>query len=457
MKKKLYNICMPIAMCCILCLASCDKYLDVQPKGVQTLNTVADYNQWLNSTDLEFMPEELNLLGDNSDNTNLSNPASSPGQRVYSWESQFSTNENDVPLFWSYHYKNIYYYNTLLMGIDAAVGGSNEQKASLKAEALVGRALEYLYLVNEYGKVYNSSTASSDLAVPFVLSNDITDPTPNRSTVQQIYDHIINDLTAAIPSLPTDNSRNRCRGSVAAAYSLLARTYLFMGNYSQAAISAQKALDSSNSKMINYTTLNSADGIFAATIRTDALYSRSSSTILGSNVPTVAFLSTWNTADKRYSLWHFGFFPLRGFIIYYPFGSLLTATTYRGTPNWGTTVQEMHLIIAEAAARANDLTTALDRLDLIRVNRIPGSVKFTSTDQATVLTRILTERTFEMPFSGMRWFDMRRYDVENRMPVVTRTYTNNTVAATLQPHSPRYTFQVPIQVTYFNPGWIQNP
>jgi len=132
--------------------------------------------------------------------------------------------------------------------------------------------------------------------------------------------------------------------------------------------------------------------------------------------------------------------------------------------NSGTTVQEMHLIAAECAARGtapNSLATALGHLNQVRRNRYTGtpieSRDFTSTNLSAVFTEVLAERRRELPFHGLRWFDMRRFDMENRMPAVTRTNAQNTVVATLEPHSSRYTLQIPIQVTAFNPDMPQNP
>ncbi|MNE76119.1 SusD family protein [compost metagenome] len=124
----------------------------------------------------------------------------------------------------------------------------------------------------------------------------------------------------------------------------------------------------------------------------------------------------------------------------------------------------MHLIAAESAARStnpNDLTKALSHLNQVRRNRYTGtpieSRDFTSGSQAAVLDEVLAERRRELPFNGLRWFDMRRLDMENRMPRVSRTTAQNVTVATLEPHSPRYTLQIPIQVTAFNPDMIQNP
>ncbi len=450
-------------------LVSCDDYLDVQPKGVQLLETVADYDQWLNSSDIQMsLPIDLNYLADNLDDLNISDPPSSTDERIYTWQAQFIEDEIDAkPRIWYNHYHLIYYFNTVLEGIDEATGGTEEQKASLKAEALLGRAFEYLYLVNLYGKVYDANTADQDLAVPFVTSNDITDPTPERSTVQKIYDQIITDLTTAISDLPADNNENRFRGSVAAAYSVLARTYLYMRNYSEAAEYAQLALDNGSDIVLDYSTMSTSD-IPNLMRRADAIYARLNTAPSFSHFPGIAFLQSFDTVDLRLNFYYKNLddysFTTRGRTRYES-----TTKTY---PNWGTSVAEMRLILAEVAARANNLGTACNELDLVRKCRFPEFIidntvtppdttfryeKFESTNQEEVLQKVLAERTFEFPYNGLRWFDMRRLDAEERMETVNRYDGSDNVIATLPPGSNKYILQIPIQVLYFNPDWPQNP
>ncbi len=480
MKKNIYKWFVP-ALFSVFILVSCDNYLDVQPKGMQVLETVADYDQWLNSTELETsLPDELNLLADNVDNL-ISIPATSINDRVYSWQPQFSEELDVSPVIWANHYKCIYYFNTVLQGIDEATGGTEEQKASLKAEALLGRAFEYLYLVNLYGKAYNPNTSSEDLAVPFVTSNDLTDPVPSRSTVQDIYDHIVEDITTAIPDLPQDNSENRFRGSVAAAYSVLSRTYLYMGDYTKAAQNAQLVLDNGPNTIVDYSTMSEYINLM---IRPNTIYARINKWYDFITSPTLTFLKTFDTIDLRLQLYYSDLgdysFTTRRETQYESYGGVLNNGYPKGYPNWGISVAEMRLIIAEAAARSSDLGTACDELDLVRKCRFPEFIidsinydvpegsspdtvfsykykKFESTNQEEVLQKVLAERTFEFPYCGMRWFDMRRLDAEGRMPEVNRYDGEGNVIATLSPGSNKYTLQIPIQVLYFNPTWPQNP
>jgi tetratricopeptide (TPR) repeat protein len=438
---------------------SCDSYLDIKPKGVQVLETVNDYDQWLNSykvaTDL---PNELNLLADNIDNSDVSNPPTSQDDRIYTWQSQYLEDLRSAPVMWEDHYKSIYYFNTVLEEIDGATG-EELQKESLKAEALLGRALEYLYLVNLYGKAYNENTASQDLAVPFVTSNNLSTPTPERSTVQEIYNKIIEDINTAIPNLPHDNSKNRFRGSVASAYSVLARTYLFMGDYSKAAQNAQLALDNGTNEVLDYSVMTSVIDIPNLMIRSDAIYARCSRIHEYVVSPTLNFLKTFDTTDLRLHFYYSELgdysFAVREQAQYLSYG-----VEYENNfPNWGTSVAEMYLILAEAAARSNNLSLACDQLHQVRKCRFPADTyeKYQSNNQEEVLQKVLTERTFEFPYCGMRWFDMRRLDTEGRMSTVNRYDGQENLIATLPTGSNKYTLQIPLQVLFFNPDWPQNP
>lgn len=456
MKRYSYILLLPILCCAVF--TGCDKYLDIKPKGKTLLTRVTDYDQWLNDPSLFNSSVDpsgwTNYMTDNVDYVNVPTPQVTPRDLIYTWSLQFLTNLNSPPLLWGQHYAKINQYNTVLLGVDQATGGTASQKSSLKAEALLARALEYFYLVNEFGKSYDSTTVSKDLAVPFVTSNDVTQIVPPRSTVAEIYKHLIDDVNAAIPNLPADNSANRLRGSTAAGYSVLARIYFYAGNYTEARKNAELALASTRAVMINFNgTLPSSNLI---SIRPDVIYGR----FVGGNLAAdLDFMRSFTSDDLRVKMLYQNTdnytFTIRGATIFFP----AAVTPVLQDVNIGTSPQEMRLIIAEAAARSNDLATALQQLDEIRKNRIATAsyVPFQSSDKQEVLQEVLLERNHELAFTGLRWFDMRRLDKENRMGTVNRYDATGKIIATLPLHSNRYTLQIPVQVLSFNPGMPQNP
>ena len=445
-------------MFCCLIFTGCDKYLDIKPKGTQLLSTVTDYDQWLNDETLFYGVAQpyaiINYLGDNVDLISVANPPALEPELIYTWAPQFAFDLNVSPAFWGDHYGKINLFNTVLVGIDDATGGTNGQKRSLKAEALLGRALEYFYLVNEYGKPYDAATAAQDLAVPFLTSNDVTQEVPPRSTVAEVYQHIIDDINTAIPDLPVDNSPNRFRGSKASAYSLLARVYFYAANYPEAQKNAEMALTNSRAVMIDYNGALPSTNLLGT--HPDVIYGRM---VIGQAPATLDFMRSFASNDLRvrqlYRSTDGYRFTTRGATTYFPavINPILTYT------NTGTSFQEMKLIVAESAARTNNLSLALQCLDDVRKNRFAKAsyVRFSSADQEEVLQEVLLERSHELPYNGLRWFDMRRLDKENRMGTVNRYNIQGDVIATLEPHSNRYTLQIPLQVMSFNPGMPQNP
>ncbi len=444
----------------VLILVSCDSYLDVEPKGVRLLETVDDYNSWLNYDNLQnYFSPKMNLLADNIDNPTIPNLPTYSDDLAYLWRLQFSEDVTGYAYIWTDHYRSILYFNTVLQGIDAATNGTEQEKKKLKAEALLGRAFDYLYLVNFYGKQYNLNTASNDLAVPFVTSVDVSDAMPPRSSVQEIYSHIIADIETAIPNLPLDNNQNRFRGSIAAAYSVLARTYFYMGDYSKAAQNAQLALNNGPNIILDYSTMVSDSDIPSILKRSDVIYGRLNGFSFVPEIPSLDFLKSFDTKDLRLKFFYTNLgdysFTTRGQTQYQRDG---LSYGYAST-NWGTSVAEMRLIIAEVAARSNNLPTALNQLDIVRKTRFLTTdyVQFVSTDQETVLQKVLAERTFEFPYNGLRWFDMRRLDAEGRMTKVDRYDAGGNIISTLSPDSNKYTLQIPLSVMYFNPSWQQNP
>lgn len=456
---------------CLLLFTGCKKYLDVQPKGKQLLKTVNDYELWLNSPDLTYQTGayKLFVFTDLYDNYPLVLTSTNSSDLRYRWAPQFNA-ASVSPEIWSDFYTHIYYYNAVLNGIDNATGGTEQQKSKLKAEALLGRAFEYFYLMNLYAKVYDPATATQDLSVPFVQSSDIVTKTPPRSTVKEGYDKIISDLNEAIKLLPADNATNRFRGSVPAAYSMLARTYFYMRDYNNAQKYAQLALQTPSLTMLDYKTGVVSPTIFpkwpAISTRKDVIYARGAGLRRYAAYATItlSFAKSFATGDMRsYLIKDLYNSTLssnlkRGNVMYcyaYPLGGASDANQ----ANIGPSVAEMKLIIAEVAARSGDLTTALQQLDDVRINRFERTnyVKFQSGDPDEVLQKVLDERVFELPFSSLRWLDMRRLDAEGRMPAVNRYDDTGAVFETLKPKDPRYVLQIPLNVLNYNPDMPQNP
>lgn len=452
MRKNSYKA---LTICCALILfTSCGKFLEVEPKGKVILKTLTDFDLLLNGQPLTSSGEQLlNVMTDDADILNIDPLNLSTTNLSYLWAAQLNPTISERPLVWGFHYSNIYAFNAVINQVEGASTGTLQEKKRLKGEALLGRAFEYLYLVNLYAKPYQTTTANTDLAVPFITSTDIMKETPARATTAFIYDKIITDINAAIPDLASNINTNKFRGSVNAAYSILARTYYYMNNYTEAAKYAAMALKEASTVLLDYNTYTTNADIPYMVINKQEIYARYGTNSSSRVQVTLDFLKLFNKADLRLNLFYNNLgdytFPVRGKTQFVPNGSVVS---------FGTSVSEMKLIIAEAAARAGNLQLALDQMNDVRKFRTATASyqPFASNDKEIVLERVLLERRFELAFKGIRWMDMRKLDAENRMPVVNRFNAKGEIIATLEKNSSKYTLKIPASVINFNPDMPQN-
>lgn len=449
----------------LLCLGtaslSCKKFLDVTPKGYVIPQTVEDFDRIMNGQDLvKYMPTEMDWLSedyylagaekDPQDN-NLENKA-------YVWHPYIYNSESDYQYYapWTIIYRNIFQYNAVINNIDNATYGTTDQKKKIKGQAYFGRAWSYWQLVNLYSKHYNAATATTDMGVPLVTSNDINTTLPGRGTVKETYDFILADLAKAA-ELNTFSSLTKYRPSNIATQALLARTYLFMGDYANAKAAADKVLAQAGT-LNNYNTIaqNTSPGRYmltnnagysSNTIETNPeyIYINHYGYVYGmqNNDVSSELMSYLPTNDiRRMFLGYWGGVYYQNFFYY---------------TNIGLGVPEMYLIRAEANARMNNLPAALDDINFLRSKRVTTAsyVALTSTDKIQVTRWVLDERRRELFGKCMRWFDMRRLNSDPNFGFTARHYFDDGTDVSLAPGSNRYLLSIP--ATAINANIPQNP
>lgn len=129
---------------------------------------------------------------------------------------------------WSHPYTIIRQANSvieLLEGMDTDNASDEVTKLDMMGQSLTVRALAHFTLCNWYGYPYSHDGGAS-LGVPVVTTVALPEAKIKRSTVAQVYDQIIDDLTTAIPLLKTDEKGGKINSW--AAKTLLARVYLYM-------------------------------------------------------------------------------------------------------------------------------------------------------------------------------------------------------------------------------------
>ena len=157
------------------------------------------------------------------------------GRRVspYYEYNVLPTDNLNITLPWQRPYVVIRQANNIIQRIEEGniPDGTSEELARIKSEALVLRGLALFNLTRMFGMPYTNDEGAS-LGVPIVLKPESQTYRPERNTVAQCYNQVIEDLTDALPAL----RREKTDGFVNywAAQALLSRVYLNKGDYEKA-------------------------------------------------------------------------------------------------------------------------------------------------------------------------------------------------------------------------------
>ncbi|MBS2213334.1 RagB/SusD family nutrient uptake outer membrane protein [Carboxylicivirga mesophila] len=165
---------------------------------------------------------------------------------------------------WERIYSSIFLCNKMLSNIDNAEGEADELKR-LKGEALALRGLAYFDLMRLFAYPPTFSIAGGDnyndmykWGVPLLLSQEDNSAAsinpPTREEAIDCYIQILSDLNEAAQLL---NGISASDGTISyqAVNALLARTYLYMGQWDNAIAAGEKALGGSSMLAYdNYTT-----------------------------------------------------------------------------------------------------------------------------------------------------------------------------------------------------------
>lgn len=465
-----------------LILSGCTKFLDIKPKDKFIPVTVTDYENMLNSgTIVNFGDQYWDLLSDDAflpegEPGNLYTKQQLWGRKIYTFNtSPYEQGANDY--LWSEGYKRIFYFNTIINNIMDATEGSEATKKSVRAEAYLGRAMEHLQLVNVYAHHYDAATAATQPGVPIALIADINAKFV-RNTVKEVYEQILSDANAAIADLPVKNKLTKFRASKAGGYALLARVYLFMGDYANARKNADLAL-SLQSELVNMNGYKiTKPGPFPnvpgapvgwtdipdGQLNKETIVARHFLRPFGLGQDVCAspeLTALFSDNDKRWTLYYANGWPPAppfNYMTRYQVKIYLRGDFYSNFLN----VPELYLIRAECLARENNMTDALADINKLRSNRIvPGAyVAFSpadfGNDAERVLRFVLEERRRELAFTGMRVIDLKRLNKETRFQKTIK-HTAEGKVYELLPGSNSYLRQLWPNATVFNPDWPLNP
>ena len=333
-----------------------------------------------------------------------------------------------------------------------ATEGSTAEKSAIRGEALVNRALDYLYLVNAYAKHYNEATADADAGVPLLLNADISQTNLTRTSVKGVYQQILADLNEAESSLPEEISGNAFHATKDAARGLRARVYLYMGNYAEALKAANEVIARHDTllDLTRYEVVKPAGQIGRTNVpdadaNPESIFIKYAPYIFGLSsqvFPSDSLLKLYEDADMR--------------------KVLFMAETFRGKPlprpiwvpyvraNTAISTPELFLIAAECEARVGYMPHALALVNKLRAHRIKDNGYVSLADKDSVLSFVLEERRRELAFNGfLRLIDLKRLNLDPRFATTVK-HVGDTETWVLPPNDPRYVLPIPQRVMRFN-------
>jgi hypothetical protein len=444
-------------------LTGCKKYLDKKPnKALTTIETVADLQSLMNNESIHtFAHQSSDEIS--SDNYYLTDERWSSltnefRRRMYLWEKERLFAPGGSSNEWLYAYKSIYYCNTVLDNIDrvAAKGSSPDELNYLKGQALLMRGWQHFHVALLWANAYDANTAGTNMGIP-VRSNSDFNEFSTRGTLQQTFDHIIQDLTNAIPLLPVTIS-HPLRMSKPAAYGVLSRVYLYTRQFNKARLYADSCLQV-RSELVDYNTLsptstapflalgfNNPEMIWEIGAYRDVPIAGTTRGI----IDTVLYKS-YATDDLRKVIF---FRP--GTLVGYVFKGVYDEVLGGGIFS-GIAVDEMYLNRAEAHARLGNKDAALADLNTLMIKRWNKAVTYppiTATDANDALAKILVERRKELLFRNLRWMDIKRLNKEGANITLKRIINGQTY--TMAPNDLRFALPVPEDIISLT-GMPQNP
>ena len=441
-------------------LISCKKFLDINPSTtIVNPSTIKDFEEMLNSQQLaECNFFYADLTSDNSfiDDTTRVNSY----KNAYLWEKDiWLPSDNDQP--YNDVYERILQLNIVLDKLPTIKLNNSEDEGRRRvilAQAKIHRAWFYFQLSNFYGTDYTSGTSASSLAVPLILVPGQVER-PKRATVKEVYDQIILDLKDAIatkelPAMGVDI----IHPGLAAAHVLLARTYLYMGDYDNALKEAENGL-AIKKELLNYKDVKS----YPVTLLEQAKNPEVMLAKVGIDEDYYRYFGGFIRGDYEL-LESFGWNDKRKELAFPNYSNLFLGREGKMTFNYSIGVPEAMFIKAECLARKGQVDAALALLNEIRANRLSGTDNLSS-NVNDILPLVFSEKRKEFIFhGGIRLFDLKRM---NRDPKLAKTLKRvqrdqwsgeiEKELAELVPNSPRYLMQIAPRIIQNNPAIIPNP
>jgi starch-binding outer membrane protein, SusD/RagB family len=432
-----------------LVVSSCDKALDVLPDNRAQANTPEAITELL----VTAYPEGNYMTFCEAMSDNVGDNRGAPSEvpentNPYFWQDP-TTREQDSPEgYWASCYSAIAAANHALEIIQQL--GDTKEFAAQKGEALLARAYAHFMLVNLFAKPYDPATANSDLGIPYVTEPEkVVLKKYTRGTVKSVYDNIEKDIVAGLPLISNQGYQvPRYHFNKSAAYAFATRFYLFKSDPAKAIEHANLVFPDGNflSNMRPWTTtyanstVNEFEALYTRSTDKANLLLKETSSLWARSYNGYRYSLTADIFDEIYSsnptggdwVYRNRTFVASNVVYFIPkfrenfVRESINANTglpYTILPLF--TTEEALLNRAESYVLLQQYDLALRDLNVFYSARIDNYDPATHTvtlqrlqqyyqtgnPVINCLLAVLDCKRAEFVHEGLRWFDIRRYDI----------------------------------------------
>lgn len=463
MQNKIYTF---LILVLSIAFTSCNKWLDVEPKGKILLTNAKDYGLlfdnlktysaadiaylddegWRNASNISSVWNNWNLTAANVlylSNADYDRSLNASGNTGTSGSS-----------FYQDMYERIATVSNTIIANEDKMTGTDSEITSVVAEAKALRAFCYFMLINYYAKPYDKATAATDGGVPLKLDPLIESiPDPAKSTVAEVYAQIEKDINEAIPGLNVI-AKTPYRFNKAAGFAFKAKVHLFKKEFDEC-IAAALQSNQLNNKTYNLVTLvnvstakpttpiyaTSEENLYFAATSTASTYINQEMIDLF-KAGLQAYGQAATVTDARLDFYKRPSSSIKDYMYILSF----TPSDKEYAPNVvGFTTTEVMLMLAESYARKGQNDKVKEVLKPYLESRY-RNFNYTNfvlpADITSSVKFVINERRKELIRGVNRFLDLKRLNTETAyQKVPTRLFPADPVAS---PTIPQQTYTLPV-------------
>jgi len=390
------------------------------------------------------------------------------------YQNKLNNDNNGSYSYWGSSYQRLFVVNAAIEGLSTSTGINPSLKKQLLGEVKFMRAFYYFYLVNLYGDV------------PLILTTDyVVNSLAKKTDKALVYQQMVSDLKEAQNLLSSQylggdgvtpyssDLEERVRPTKWAATALLARTYLYLKDWTNAELESTKIL--SNTAQFDIVPIgqvflkNNKEAIWQLQpvnrgFNTSEAYvfvlPPAGPSFLNPVYLSKRVMDDFELGDKRKSEWTGQVNVNNGLTYDYPYKYKVIVSNETTYPilEYSTVLRlaEQVLIRAEARAHLGNISGAISDVNVIRERAGLPLIETThpNPDMEHLLDLILKERKAEFFAEwGHRWLDLKRTDRINEvMQTVTPQKSGGSSWKTFQQYYP-----IPLDELRADPNLVQVP